>query len=200
MTVLPNLIGLTGRAQHGKNTVGDALVALGYRQVGFADALKSMALVLDPIVPAGRVTGEVVGCGDEYEHLSRVVNTHGWEAAKTLPEVRRLLQVLGTECVRDHIGADAWVQALARRIGTELAAGRRYVITDVRFPNEAAWINNLGGEVWRVVRPHFDNGLPEEHPSEAFVDTLPAFLQIANDDTLEHLQKKVRDYAVGRLS
>jgi len=48
------IIGITGRARHGKNTVGDVLVRdFGFKQYGFADALKEMALRLNPWVPYG---------------------------------------------------------------------------------------------------------------------------------------------------
>ena len=39
----------------------------------------------------------------------------------------------------------------------------RIVITDVRFDNEATWIQSLGGEVWRVERPGIEQN---SHVSE----------------------------------
>jgi hypothetical protein len=170
----PRLIGVTGYAQNGKDTVGKRLVEEhGYTRFAFADALKSMALVLDPLV-----NSEEWG---EHVRLSRMVEYGGWESAKRDPEVRRFLQVLGTEAVRNHIGEDSWVRATERAIAEARMSGDadRVVITDVRFPNEAAWIFAQGGKLVRVNRvepdgSQFDNGLPIDHVSEKFVTTLTA--------------------------
>jgi hypothetical protein len=168
------LIGITGYAQHGKDTIGKRLVeAHGFTRFAFADALKSMALVLDPIVhevPEG-LDASVSG-------LSWTVDRGGWEEAKKNPEVRRFLQVLGTEAVRDHLGEDSWVRALEKswiESGVENA-----VVTDVRFPNEAEWIHRQGGTLVRIRRVNpgdwtiFNNGLGFDHPSERHVAALPA--------------------------
>jgi hypothetical protein len=173
---VPNIIGLTGYAQHGKNTVAEVFEDLGYRPVAFADALREMARRLDPWVGAGHL------------RYSELLNGVGYEEAKKNPEVRRLLQVLGTECVRDIIGENAWVQALFKNV----FPGERYVITDVRFPNEARAVTQAGGEVWKVTRLGFDNGLGVDHPSEAHIGKLPYHVEFVNDTTVEALQSWVK--------
>lgn len=180
----PKLIGLTGHIGSGKDTVGEILGSpLGlqrYRREAFADTLKSMALALDPII-----VGDTRGA---HLRLSALVKFDGWEKAKRYPEVRRFLQKLGTEGVRDHLGEDSWVLALARRVQPVLGPGSRVVITDVRFPNEVAWIHDIGGVVWRIVRPGHDG---DAHVSERLVDKLPADREIANDGTLDDLRERV---------
>lgn len=170
MNGYPGIIGVTGLAQHGKDSTGQHLVTqYGYKRYAFADALKSMALALDPFVDDG------LG----FYRLNHIVEEEGWEGAKQYPEVRRFLQVLGTEGVRDHIGEDAWVDALDRQWtadGMPLA-----VVTDVRFPNEAAYIKEVGGVLLRVFRPGFDNGVAQ-HASEAHVLNLPANFNIEAED------------------
>lgn len=177
-------IGITGYAQHGKDTIANLLVAeYGYTRIAFADALKSMALVLDPIID---YMADV--------RMAHYVETVGWEEAKKNPEVRRFLQVLGTEAVRGHLGADSWVNAL------DLAWGKlgspRLVIPDVRFPNEAEYVKKRG-TLWRVNRLNengtgFNNGVGTDHPSEANVSSLPADREVtaANvrqlEDTVRH--------------
>lgn len=167
---MSKVIGLTGHMRAGKDTVAEILGERGYKRIGFADALKSMALVLNPYVTA-------------HTRLAELVDREGWEGAKEEPEVRRLLQVLGTECVRDHLGQDAWVSALSltMRHDTE----RDYVVADVRFPNEADAIHAWGGEVWRVVRPGFEG---DGHASERFMDSIAADRSIINDGTIEDLR------------
>lgn len=122
MSNLPNPIGLTGRATSGKDSVGQILVSeYQYTRVAFADALKSMALALDPIVD--RLGQETLL---HPVRLHALVRADGWEAAKMNPEVRRFLQALGTEAVRDHLGEDAWIRALdlhIRGLAEEVLSG-----------------------------------------------------------------------------
>lgn len=190
----PDIIGVTGQMGAGKNAIGKILEGHGYTQVGFADQLKSMALVLNPFIP-------FTGAGFP-ERLSVLVGDRGWEAAKEFPEVRRFLQVLGTEGVRAHLGEDAWIRALERRlwpirfqenvtIGELMdatAVEYQYVITDVRFGNEAVAIKRWGGEVWRVERPGFEG---DGHASETEVNSIPVDRTFVNDGTLEDLAKWV---------
>lgn len=176
-------IGITGYAQHGKDTIANLLVAeYGYTRIAFADALKSMALVLDPIV------------AENNYRLGEFVETLGWEEAKKSPEVRRFLQVLGTEAVRGHLGEPAWVNALD--LAWFKLGSPRLVIPDVRFPNEAEYVKKRG-TLWRVNRLNengtgFDNGVGTDHPSEANVSSLPADREVtaANvrqlEDTVRH--------------
>jgi hypothetical protein len=183
---VPNIIGLTGYAQHGKNTVAEVFEDLGYRPVAFADALREMARRLNPVIPVSAYYAWAPP--QDPMRYADIVDTIGYEAAKQIPEVRRLLQVLGTECVRDIIGENAWVQALFKNV----FPGERYVITDVRFPNEARAVTQAGGEVWKVTRLGFDNGLGVDHPSEAHIGKLPYHVEFVNDTTVEALQSWVK--------
>jgi hypothetical protein len=194
---VPNIVGLTGYAQHGKNTIAEVFEGLGYRPMAFADALREMARRLNPVIHSTPVAPQ----GEPYEELrwhyvryADMVDTLGYESAKQHPEVRRVLQVLGTECVRDIIGDNAWVQALTR----QLFPGEKYVITDVRFPNEASAVHGLGGEVWRAVRLNedgspFDNGIGTDHPSEAHIASLPVNVVIVarSVDELQGMVKSI---------
>ena len=191
------IIGITGHAQHGKDTTGRYLVErYGFHRYAFADQLKSMALVLDPLV-----NSEEWG---EHVRLSRMVDYGGWDEAKKDPEVRRFLQVLGTEAVRDHLGQDSWVEALALKMEQDKVASRiaapvvdwvpltffeDVVVTDVRFHNEADAIRRWSGALWRVERPGFDNGLGTDHPSEKYVDEIIPDVTFSATSVEELLQK-----------
>jgi hypothetical protein len=186
-----NIIGLTGYAQHGKDSAASTIVEeFGYERLAFADTLKSMALTLNPYIPdtSGGIT-----------RLEGVVNYHGgWEGAKVIPEVRRFLQVLGTEAVRGHLGDDIWVNALA----IKMQPAGDYVISDVRFPNEAQMVHDLGGQVVRIVRVNesgstFDNGLGTDHPSEQYVAELPVDATLVASD-LGGLAHSVRQFMLNR--
>jgi hypothetical protein len=167
------IIGITGYAQHGKDSLAAGLGLVGYERLGFADAMKAMAVDINPWIPGADVDQGHLFQFDPDDggiRLDTLVIRAGWEEAKTVPEVRRLLQRLGTQA-RNHIGADVWVQALERRW---LESGwTNIVIPDVRFPNEAAWVHKNGGVMVRINRPDFDNGVGTDHPSEANVPNLP---------------------------
>lgn len=132
------VLGLAGPIGSGKTTLADELVKEGWVRVSFADGVREMALRLDPVIPAFD--------GDAYWSLSRFVGLVGWDDAKQEPEVRRILQVVGTEMVRS-ISPDHWVNTLCQRI-YKMPAGTKIVVDDVRFPNECDRIRyGLGGKV-----------------------------------------------------
>lgn len=91
------------------------------------------------------------------------------------PEVRRLLQLWGTEVGRVS-EPDKWVKLGERRIREHLGAAEvvpvLVVVTDVRFGNEAEMIRRLGGRVAEVVAPpevrarRLGGQLPPSHPTE----------------------------------
>lgn len=183
------VVGITGRAQHGKDTIGQLLVEeYGFQRYGFADQLKELALRVDPWITTswGGLNPAVP------DRLSRKVSRAGWEDAKQNPEVRRTLQELGTS-VRDIIGPDAWVNALLRQVLAD--APERVVITDVRFPNEQAFVyQKLHGWMFRVTRPGFDNGVDPNHPSELHVPQLTCDMDFENSLGVEELLDGVRAF------
>jgi|JI9StandDraft_1071089.scaffolds.fasta_scaffold135727_1 hypothetical protein len=171
------IIGLTGKAGSGKDSVGEVLEALGFARHSLAGELKQAVLDLDPFVTAG-------------VRISEIVNDIGMDEAKrTYPEVRRLLQVFGTEVIRER-NEDFWIDTIDGIL--EDAAPERVVITDVRFDNEAAWVHSLGGKVIEVIRPtHEDAGAANGHASESGVSADLVDEQILNDGSLDDLQLMV---------
>ncbi len=165
------LIGITGHAQNGKDSTGQRLVEeFGFTRYAFADQLKALALDMDPIVllKVRMLNGEQAG--SDSLRLSELVGEVGWEGAKSIPEVRRILIMLGIG-VRNRIGADAWVDAVLNRIeadGLDYMVDR-IVITDVRFPNEANWIQGEG-YLMRVKRTGFEPVVDVTNESEKYVD------------------------------
>jgi hypothetical protein len=182
--VSSRIIGITGQARNGKDTAGGLLVSeYGFTRVALADALRSMALAIDPIVSGGNI------------RLHHEVNGTGWENAKKNPEVRRFLQVLGTEGVRNHIGQDSWIRAA--KVTIDQIDGP-VVVCDVRFPNEADAIHGWGGELWRVVRinpdgSRYDNGIGTEHASESHVASLTEDLTFMSS-SVSQLKSQIRAY------
>lgn len=172
------VIGVCGFARTGKDTVASILVERhGFVRRGFADALREQLLVLDPFV-------------SPYRRLSDLITDRGWDAAKEdVPEVRRLMQVYGTD-VRRAEHADVWIETLQRWVASTDAT--RIVVPDVRFPNEVGSVSALV----RVTRPGV--GPVNEHVSDNLVNDLRADYTISNDGTIEDLVRAV-DALAGTL-
>ncbi len=179
------LIGLTGRAQAGKDTAYKVmadryLVVRNVQRRAFADLLyRSAAAAL----------------GVAVEDL------HDWKTDPTVtievrnldsePLVRRttrnLLQRYGTEAHRDIFGADFWVDALDLTHGPDDLV----VVTDVRFPNEAQAITKAGGHVVRVEGPYTGD---DDHASEQPIpDNLVDYVldNTRRDDGMARLRRNV---------
>ncbi|PPS86423.1 deoxynucleotide monophosphate kinase family protein [Streptomyces sp. MH60] len=177
-------IGIIGRARAGKDTAGKWLVDnRGYRRVAFADALKEAALKVDPAIPFPR------RCPGQEERLvmrlSEVVTTYGWERGKDLtPEVRRFLQELGA-AVRD-IDEDFWLRAAMKKVVEANDASVPAVITDVRYPNEAASLKRAGFHLVYIDRP----GVPQmDHASENSLTSTDAQYYVLNAGTVSDLHE-----------
>jgi hypothetical protein len=173
------LIGLSGYARTGKDTVADILVKEhGFTKIGFSDPLYEMALRLDPLIETSFWLSD-----DGHLPLSKVVAQHGWETAKDeYPEVRRILQALGTDAGREVLGENVWVDALLRRVEPE----GRYVIRDMRFPNEFYAVENEGGATVRIERPGY--GPTNGHISETALDDFLFGFTLCNDGTINKLE------------
>jgi hypothetical protein len=180
------VIGLSGYAQAGKDTIGQHLVDNhGYTRISFADTLRDFLYKLNPVVEVHHVAGARI-----MEELATVVDEEGWEAAKKLVptqthSVRALLQRLGTDAGRAVLGEDVWVDAALKAI----EPGGKYVITDVRFPNEADAVRAMGGQLWRVVRPGM--AAVNAHPSEVALDGYQFDQRIDNSLAKEDLWRTV---------
>ncbi|MGN6325827.1 hypothetical protein [Pseudolysinimonas sp.] len=189
------LIGLGGKMRAGKDTVAAHLVAEhGFVKVAFADPLREAMLALDPFIPtnAKSPTGSSFVSEGMHHRYSRVIDEVGYEQAKENPEVRQLLQRIGTEVGRRILGENVWADAARRRIQELRAAGHDVVVTDTRFPNEVDLINELGGLTVWVSRPVRDlneltTTVPQAHASESSVYDEDFERVIVNDSTLEAL-------------
>lgn len=183
------LIGLIGAKQSGKDTLAARLTtAHGFTRYALADPMREFALALDPIVEDSMPPRQ-------FSRLSEIVAAVGWDRAKEHhPEVRRTLQRLGTEAGRNVIGEDFWINITDAKVTATLPAP--VVITDIRFPNEYAWIKRRGGVLVRITRPGVKPSDP--HSSEAMAwdrDHYPEDILVCNDGTMDDLT-----WAVDRLA
>lgn len=165
------IIGLTGYAQSGKDSVANILVEnYGYQRVAFADPIRDLLYATNPMLKEGyRVKG--------------LVDVYGWDRVKVdYPEARRLLQELGVGA-RKVFGDMFWVKQALRQLEVE----GNFVITDVRYPNEAKAIReHQGSQIWRVKRSGVD--AVNSHESESAMDGEKVDQIFVNNGTLEDLK------------
>jgi len=172
------IVGLSGYAQSGKDTVAEHLIKnYGYRRVAFADPIRKALYKLNPVVPVGEFNAI---------HLAQAVDGLGWEETKRLSdETRRLLQVLGTEVGREMFGVDFWVNQAMGNLGKF----DKVVLTDVRYPNEYRAIKSRDGIILRIVKP--GNSAVNGHSSETALDSHAFDGTIVNDGSKEDLFAKI---------
>lgn len=108
-------VGICGYAESGKDEVANVLVQdIGFVSIGMSDALDKYLLILDPWIDM---------CG-YFERYSDIRKRLTYVRAKEIPEVRRLLQRLGTEVGR-AIDPDMWVKELRKSAKSAM----KYVVT-----------------------------------------------------------------------
>jgi len=173
------LIGLTGPPASGKDEVARYLIeAHGFKRVAFADEIRRAALVLDPYVGQSR-------------RLSEIIGEHGWDYCKAnWLEVRRLLQVLGTELGRDLHGPNCWVDKAFDAIH-QFDADQSIVVTDVRFQNEAAAVRSHGGRIVRLKRSSPSPDVVMSHLSEVESAGISPDYVIPNHGDLAELHGRI---------
>jgi hypothetical protein len=186
------LIGLNGWSGSGKDEAAKGLVKLGFTQFAFADEVKRALLILDPHLPSADASPQRLS-----DHLFKRCGGD-WNVAKQHPEVRLLLQRLGTEVGREFISEDIWVDRVRDRMLALMTSSakndRHFVITDVRFHNEADMIRSAGGLVWRIERPGNRPATGSDgsvHPSETTLDNYSFDLVITNAGSIEDLHRSV---------
>lgn len=185
------IIGLSGYARSGKDTIVNILVeSHGFIRVSFADAIKESLFRLNPLVPIDPddwQTGHI-SLQDFIERKQLPVEWQSVDKVKDHPEVRELLQRMGTEVGRDLFGPDHWVNIALGKMQDWKQA--HYAVPDVRFPNEWSAIRSVPrGEVWRVSRPH--RLAINEHASEVALDDHTFDRWLLNNDTIERLAESV---------
>lgn len=176
------IIGLSGYAGAGKDTVAEILVEdFGFTRIAFADIIKTACYVLDPIISLDGM------------RLAHAIDKYGWDTTKEIPEVRRLLQTMGSEVGRELIDPQIWVELTMHNIKND----SKIVISDVRFKNEAEEIKWKHGEIWRVTRIEKDAPV-NLHRSETDLDSWLFDEFISNNGTITDLAYEVHDLMTKR--
>ncbi len=206
MTFTPKIIGFCGYPRSGKDEAAKVLVEKhNWQRIAFADKLRAVALGSDPIIVIGsreltdlgldaRIpqllnAGGVRCDGGVFIRLKSLLLVIDWLEAKKIADVRRYLQRLGTEGVRDNLGEDSWVQAAER----SMQVARHVVITDCRFANEAEMVRRRGGLLIWIERPGCEAPAHNNHVSEQYGFAMDH--HITNGGSVADLHNRVLELA-----
>jgi len=165
------VIGLLGHKRSGKDSIYRCLADNGLRgihRLAFADELK---------VEVAKVCGVTLNFLEEFKEV-----------------FRPMLQWWGTDFRRRFFHDDYWIRKVREHYWQRVTVAENIgepvvvcVFTDVRFPNEAALVRELGGKLWRVVR---DIPGSDPHSSETVMNNFAVDRVIENNGTLEDLRHK----------
>jgi hypothetical protein len=154
------LIGLSGHMGCGKNYIAEQIIYPHFKSnnniliIGFGDQMKNELYARDLSLQYD----------DLYDH-------------KTF-ETRNKLQQYGTENGRDKYHPDIWIRGLDIQIETFKRRSRGdclIIVCDVRFINEAEYIKQKGGILFRINSPNRSNN---------------RYLKEANNDPIKYEQIK----------
>ena len=190
------LIGLTGKAGAGKDTVASMLLEeCTGTQVAFADPLRAAAK-------------SIFGLTDEQmnDRLLKEREIPYWGRSP-----REILQLLGTEALRGTFGPDVWVKRAALRLASliELERSQPFssellIFTDCRFAEEAQWIREQGGVVIEVMCTGLPSAGVAGHASESGLPDALVDLMVINSrqiglDGLRHVVRQVLEHDIRPL-
>lgn len=170
------LIGLTGRARSGKSTAAEHLVGTYLLEhYAFADPLRDGLMAIFNLDPTDFE-------GDRKEQPLAWLDR----------SPRQLMQSMGTEWARNTVHPDVWVKLGEQNLdymNKALGAVLGFVISDVRFENEAELIRRRGGTVIHISRSDAKAVTP--HISEAGIAVRQDDLILRNNSTVDEFLRSL---------
>lgn len=184
------LIGLIGKSGSGKSTTASLLTRnYGFVEIAFADPLKEACQKLF-LLSDQQINGTLE---DKETPDPRWFNC----------TPRRMFQFIGTDLLRNQLdaimpglGKDVFVHHFKIWYQKQLEINKdiRVIISDVRFPNEADVIQELGGYLIKIERPDFNpfGYQNSQHESEQNVQIINNYDSLViNDGTQEKFLAKM---------
>lgn len=120
--------------------------------------------------------------------------------------MREMLQKIGTDCMRNNLHSETWINALFADYRPNIKTERpqlndirwdypKWIVVDTRFPNEAKAIQERRGIVLKLLRNIDSN---DKHPSEKSVEDIQADYTIDNrnlsiKDNIIEIEKFLND-------
>ena len=192
------IIGICGLIDSGKGSVADIVVENhNFEKLSFADKLK------DGVASVFSWDRDMLEGDTDRSRIWREKEDKFWtNETGTSVTPRLILQLFGTDCMRNGFFDGIWVSLVKQKILE--SPDKNWIIPDVRFPNEVKMIQSVQGQVWQIRRGDLpvwfmdkrDNDVEptDVHASEwAWIDKDNAFEQIIqNDGSLDELQNIVQ--------
>lgn len=194
------IIGLLGFIGSGKGTAGEILAEKGFVQLSFADSLK------DATSAIFGWSRDLLEGDTEVSRAFRETIDPFWSKkfGKDITP-RYILQIMGTEVMRNNLLNSIWIDSLERKIYQH----ENVVVTDVRFINEIKFLKDLGGILLQIdrhsTRPEWFNLIDQHdkleemniHRSEyEWYDNKCIDRIIENNGNFEDLELKLLDIVV----
>ena len=209
------IIGIMGRAGSGKDLVGSMIQYLDasilYKGAdsyiedllnrGFSpnkdyDGVSNWS-IRKFAEPLKQIICIITGCSREQLEDPVFKNTplgDDWITSGKKLTPRDLLQIIGTDFIKNELNTNVWVSALLNKYKSYY----KWIITDVRFPNEVRAIKEHGGVIIKVERPcstcgEYDNTICSngyhsiQHESETALDSYTPDYVIKNEGSIEAL-------------
>jgi dephospho-CoA kinase len=181
--MLGRVVGVSGYAQSGKDTVGEYLVEKhGYERIAFADKVREATVELIESVyfeEYGMVDLKDIFYGNAYEDL------------KKRPEVRNEL-VRVAETMRSILGPSIWAEPVIQEIRKR--PYKRFVVTDVRKPEEANLLHHyFHTTIIGVSRPGIG---PAEEVEAKSILGVPVDFALVNNGDIKKLHKAIDDLMI----
>lgn len=139
---------------------------------------------------------EIYGIFATESEALNIINQLGYNRYKIIGKrhsPRTLMQMIGTEAGREIIHPNIWVNATmvdykAKSIDIPFGSGTRsekhypkWIIPDVRFPNEVEAITKRNGLKFKVVNPNLE--VTDEHESETALDNYNDYHGVIMNDS-----------------
>ena len=171
------IIGIVGFIGSGKGTVGDYLnQEWGFEKDSFAKPLKDAVSII-----FGWDRDMLEGKTDKSREWREKVDAYWSNAIGRMVTPRLVLQLFGTECIRNVFHPNVWSASLINRCKTDT------VVTDCRFRNEVQAIKDAEGLVFRVKRGHE----PE---------WMDLYLELYNSENWHQIEKHREDGIIPHVS
>lgn len=173
------LVGFAGLARSGKDTVADIWEAnRKCHRYALADPVRKTAAAMF------RLPIEIFsGSNPDRE---KVIPYWGLSP-------RRMLQLVGTECGRENITPALWTKHASLQLDDVYSKNDEkpeyFLVTDIRFEDEATWIRHKNGIVIHIIRDVQDSAA--KHASEMGVAVKSRDQVIYNIGDLDNLKKEV---------
>ena len=196
------IISITGKIGSGKDTVAQIIQECApyhkWEVKKWAGKLKVIAEIISGI-PKEKFEDQDFKYTNLPECWDKQVQSGRYKTTQSMT-VRDLLQLLGTEAMRNGLHENVWVNALMCDYIPYSVRGSNYeenesnwIITDTRFPNELNAVREQKGITIKVHRPgRKSNEKQAQHASETALDHVTDWdYVISNDGDLSSLKAKV---------